>query len=79
MRPGHRESPFLKWGSPPRANDSNEVHSGEEHETGGSTLTEPTPELLDERVILLQTIEEEDEQGEDGAEEAEEEEDAEEE
>ena len=36
-RSGGRESPFLKWGSPSRANDSNEFHSGEERETDSPT------------------------------------------
>ena len=58
VRSGNRESPFQKWGSPPRANDSDEFHSGEDPDAVGHQHSEPTPETQEDLEILLQTIEE---------------------
>jgi len=61
LRSGNRESILLKWGSPPRANDSHEFHSGEDPDAVGLNHSEPTPETQEDLEILLQTIEEGDE------------------
>ena len=47
-RSGGRESPFLKWGSPSKANDSNEFHSGEEREIDSPNDQEVFPLTIEQ-------------------------------
>ena len=48
-RSGGRESPFLKWVSPSRANESNEFHSDEDREIGSPNYQAVFPLTIEER------------------------------